>query len=65
VLQARSSRQQLPGRTRNDGLPIDRNWTLECTEQSLNQNGKQDNEQGPLQKPAMNEESEPLMFPQL
>jgi len=39
---------------------IGRNWTQECTDQNLEQDRRKDNEQGPLQKTAMDKESENL-----
>jgi len=42
-----------------------RNWTQECMDWNLDQDRRQHNEQGPLQKLAMDEESETLMIPQL
>jgi len=42
---------------------VGRNWTQGCTDRDLDQNGRQDNEQGPLQKAAMDEET--LVIPQL
>jgi len=42
-----------------------RNWTLGWTDQNLDQDHRQDNERGPLQQVAMDEESETLMIPQL
>jgi len=42
----------------------DRDWTQGCTRQDLDQNRRQNNEQGPLQKAAMDEESETLVIPQ-
>ena len=44
---------------------VDRNWTQECTDQNLDQDRRQDSEQGPLQKAAMDNESETLVIPQL
>ena len=35
---------------------VDGNWTQECTDQHLDQDCRQDKEQGPLQKPTMDEE---------
>jgi len=43
----------------------DRNWTQECMDRDLVQDRRQDNEQGPLQKPAMDKEGETLVIPQL
>jgi len=43
----------------------DRNWTRECMDRDLDQDCRQNNEQGPLLKPAMEEESETLVIPQL
>jgi len=40
---------------------VDGNWTQECTDQDR----RQDNEQGPLQKPAVDEGNKTLMIPQL
>jgi len=45
--------------------PTDGNWTQECTDRSLDQDHRQDNEQSPLQKAAMDEESKTLVIPQL
>jgi len=42
-----------------------RNRIQGCTDWNLGQDCRQDNEQGPLQKPAMDEESETLVIPQL
>jgi len=64
---ALTSRQQLPGSTRKSwaGLSSSWNWTQECTDQNLDQDHRENNEQDPLQKAAMKEESETLMIPQL
>jgi len=43
----------------------DRNWTQGCTDQNLDQECRQNNKQGPLQKAAMDEESKTLVIPQL
>jgi len=43
----------------------DRNRTRECMDGNPDQDCRQDKEQGPLQKPAMDEGSETLMMPQL
>jgi len=43
----------------------DGNWTQECTDHSLDEDRRQDKEQGPLQKLTMDEESETLVIPQL
>ena len=59
-----SSCRAAPGRP-GQALAAGRNWTQECTDLRLDQNHRQDNEQGPLQKAAMDEESETLMIPQL
>jgi len=42
-----------------------RSWTQGCTDQDLDQDHRQNNEHGPLQKATMDEESETLMIPQL
>jgi len=42
-----------------------RNWTQECTDLSLDQDHRQDNEQGSLQQLVVDEESETLVIPQL
>ena len=55
---ALESCQQLPG-------AVDRNGTQECTNRDLNQDFRQDKEQGPLQKPPTDEGSKTLMMPQL
>jgi len=59
-----SSCQAAPG---SPGLAsaAGRNWTQECTDLSLDQDRRQNNEQGPFQKAAMDEESETLVIPQL
>jgi len=59
-----SSCQAAPG---NPGLAsaVDGNWTRQCTGQDLDQDCKQDKEQGPLQKPSMDEKSETFVIPQL
>jgi len=59
-----SSCQAAPG---SPGLAsaAGRNWTQERTDQDLYQDCRQDNEQGPLQKAAMDEDSETLAIPQL
>jgi len=51
----------------NPGLAsaVDRNWTQESMAQNLDQDCKQDKEQGPPQKLAMNKESKTFMIPQL
>jgi len=46
-------------------LAADRNWTQECTDRNLDQDRRQDKEQGPLQKPDMDEDIKTLMIPQL
>ena len=56
--------QPAPGNPRL-ALAVDRNWTQECTDRNLDQDRRQNNKQGPLQKPAMDKESETLMIPQL
>jgi len=43
----------------------DRNWTLECTDWNVDQDRRQDDEQGLLQKPDMDKEGETLVIPQL
>jgi len=40
---------------------LDGNWIQECTDWNLDQDHRQDKEQGALQKSAMDEESETLM----
>jgi len=59
-----SSCQAAPG---SPGLAsaADRNWTQECMDRDLVQDSRQDNKQGPLQKPTMDEEGETLVIPQL
>jgi len=42
-----------------------RNWTLERTDRNLDQDRRQDNEQGPLQKLAMDRDSETLVIAKL
>jgi len=46
-------------------LAVDGNWTQECTDQDLDQDCRQDNEQGPLQKLATDKESKTLVIPKL
>jgi len=58
-----SSCQAAPGSPGLDSA-ADGKWTQECMDWNLDQNHRQDNEQGPLQKPAMDEESETLVIPQ-
>jgi len=50
---------------RSPGLDpaADRDWTQECTDRNLDQDRRQDSEEGPLQQPAMDEESETLVIP--
>jgi len=43
----------------------ERNWALECTGPYLDQDCRQDNEQRPLQQPAMDKESETRVITQL
>jgi len=60
-------RMQNTQNTGNPGpdSPVGRNCVLECTDRDLDQDRRQDSQQGPLQKPAMDEESETLVIPQL
>jgi len=44
---------------------VDRNWTQECRDQNLDQDCRQDEEKGPLQKLAMDKDSKTLVIPQL
>ena len=44
---------------------VDRNWTWGCRDRNMDQECTQDNKQGPLQNPAMDEEGETLVIPQL
>jgi len=53
-----------PGSPRLDSA-VGRNWTQGCTDQNLDQDHRQNNEQGPLQKPAMDKENKTLVIPQL
>jgi len=57
-----SSCQAAPG---SPGLAsgVGRNWTQECTDWNLDQNNRQDKEQGLLQKAAMDEENKTLVIP--
>jgi len=59
-----SSCQAAPG---SPGLAsaVDRIWTQECMDWNLDQERRQNNEQGPLQKLGMDEESESLVILQL
>jgi len=52
--------RQVPG---GPGLAsaVDRNWTEECTDWNLDQDLRQDKEQGPLQKLVVDKESKILM----
>jgi len=43
----------------------DRNWTQERADWNLDQDHRQNNKQGPLQKAAMDKERETLVIPQL
>jgi len=43
----------------------DRDWTQGCTDRDRDQDRRQDKEQGPLQKAAMDEDSEPVINPYL
>jgi len=54
--------RQAPGSPRLDSA-VDRNRTEELTERNLD--CRQENKQGPLQKPALDEESETLVIPQV
>jgi len=51
----------------NPGLdsPAGGDWTQERTDRNLDQERRQEKGQGPLQKPAMDEESKALVIPQL
>jgi len=64
ILIIREIKQAAPG---SPGLAsaAGRNWTQECTDRNLDQDRRQNNEQGPLQRFAMDEESETLVIPQL
>jgi len=44
---------------------VDRSWTQEYMDWNLDQERRQNNEQGPLQKLGMDEESESLIILQL
>ena len=59
-----SSCQAAPG---SPGLrsAVGRNWTEGHRDQNLDEDHRQDNEQGPLQKAAMDKESKTLVIPQL
>jgi len=59
-----SSCQAAPG-SPGQASAVDGNWTQECTGRNLDQDRRQDKEQGPLQKAAMGEESETLVIYQL
>jgi len=56
-----STCQAAPG---NPGLDsaAGSNWTQKCMNRSLDQDLRQNNEQGPPQQPAMDKESETLAF---
>jgi len=58
-----SSCQTAPGSLELD-LAVDGNWTQECTDWNLDQDSRQDKEQGPLQKLTMDEENKTLVIPQ-
>jgi len=59
-----NSWQAAPGSPGVDSA-VDRSWTQECTDRNLDQDHRQDKEQVPFQKAAMDEESETLVIPQL
>jgi len=59
-----SSPQAAPGSS-GLSLAVDRDWTWECTDQNLDQDHRQNDEQGPLQKVAMDKESKTLVISQL
>jgi len=59
-----NSCQATPGSPGLDSA-VDGNWTQECTDWNLDQDCRQDKEQGLLQKPAMDEERKALMIPRL
>jgi len=59
-----SSCQAVPGGPGLDSA-ADGNWTQGCTDRHMDQDRRQNNEHGPLQKAAMDEESETLVIPQL
>jgi len=59
-----SSCQAAPGSPGLDSA-ADGNWAQEYTDWDLDQDRRQKKEQGPLQKQAMDEESETLVIPQL
>jgi len=59
-----SSCQAAPGSPRLNPA-VDETWTQECMDRDLDQDHMQNNEQGPPQKAAMDEESETLVIPQL
>ena len=44
---------------------VNGNWMQECMDRSLDQDSRQNNVQDPLQKPAMDEERETFVIPQL
>jgi len=55
---------QTPGSPGLDS-EVDGNWNQEGTVWNLDQDHKQDNKQGHLQKPTVDEESKTLVIPQL
>jgi len=57
-----SSCQAAPGSPRLASA-VDKNWIQECMDGNLDQDHRQNNEKGPLHKPAIDEESETLMIP--
>jgi len=44
---------------------VDGNWTQGCTDRNLDQDRRQDQVQGSLQKPVTDEKNESLVIPQL
>jgi len=46
-------------------LAVNGNWSRECMDWNLDQDHRQGNKQGPLQKPAMDEDCETLGISQL
>ena len=59
-----SSCWAVPGSPELDSA-ANRSWTQGCTDWDLDQDLRQNNKQGPLQKATMDEESETFMIPQL
>jgi len=61
----RVSRSWLAPGSHGPDFPADGNWIQQCMDRYLDRDRRQDREQGPLQQPAVDEESKTLVIPQL